>query len=44
MTQWPTVTKERTGNKGDPPQHREPKPTRDNPPPAVLPPTPPGPS
>ena len=44
MTQRPTVTKERTGNKRDPPQHREPKPTRDNPPPAVLPPTPPGPS
>ena len=44
MTQWPTVRKERTGNNGDPPQHREPKPTRDNPPPVVLPLTPPGPS
>ena len=44
MTQWPTVTNERTGNKGDPPQHREPKPTRDNPLPAVRPPTPPEPS
>ena len=44
MTQGPTVTKERTGNKGDLPQHREPKPTRHNPPSAVLPPTPPGPS
>ena len=38
MTQWPTETKERTRNKWDPPQHREAKPTQDNPPPAVLPP------
>ena len=44
MTQRPTVTKERIGNKEDPLQHRELKPTRDNPLPAVLPPTPPAPS
>ena len=44
MTQWPTVTREGTGNKGNPPQDCEPEPTRDNPFPAVLPPTPPEPS
>ena len=36
MTARPTITKDRTGNKGDPPPHHKPKPTWDNPPLAVL--------